>query len=141
MKSIQLYAKDGIEYALILLHRSKFLIQYSMFSVRPKKLTLIIASRNGGAYEVLMPAEITMKGDNELVISDYSNGLWIAQLDKIKHNIRNKDIELFVEVNYLGSLLGTAKALIVPPVIDDEINQYLYYYVPRDGAVLRWNFR
>lgn len=140
MKSIQLYAKESIEYALILLHRSTFLIQYSMLSVRPKKLTLIIPS-NGGAYDVLMPAEITMKGDNELVISDYSDGLWFAQLDKIKHNIRNKDIELFVEVSYLGSLLGTARALIVPPVIDDEINQYLYYYVPRDGAVVRWNFR
>lgn len=140
LKSIQLYAKDGIEYALILLHQSSFLIQYSMLSIRPKKLSLIIPSENG-AYDVLIPAEIAIKGDDELVISDYSNCLWFANLKKIRHNIRNKDIELFVEVKYLGSLLGASKALTVPPVIDDETNQYLYYYLPRDGAVVRWNFR
>lgn len=140
LKSIQLYEKNGIEYALILLHQSSFLIQYSMLSIRPKKLSLIIPTKNG-AYDVLIPAEISMKGDDELVISDYSNGLWFANLKKIRHNIRNKDIELFVEVKYLGSLLGASTALTIPPVIDDEINQYLYYYLPRDGAVVRWNFR
>lgn len=96
--------------------------------------------RNGD-YDVLIPAEITMKSDDELMISDHSNGLWFANLNKIKHNIRNKDIELFVEVKYLGSLLGSPKALTVPPIIDDDTNQYLYYYLPRDGAVVRWNFR
>lgn len=140
LKSIQLYSKEGKDYALILLHRSKFLIQYSLRSVRPKKLSLIIPTRNG-AYDVVIPAEITMKSDDELVIRDYSNGLWFANLNKIKHSIRNKDIELFVEVEYLGSLLGASKALTVQPILDDDTNQYLYYYLPRDGAVVRWNFR
>lgn len=152
MKSIQLYVKDGTEtnnviqrnantktYALILLHRSRFLIQYSV-SVRPKKLGLVIPLQNG-SYDVLIPEEITMKTNDELIIKDYSNSLWLANLNNIKHSIQYKDIELFVEVKYLGSLLGISTALNVPPIIDGDTNQYLYYYLPRDGAVVRWYFR
>lgn len=154
LKSIQLYVKDGMDsynnaivkrslttttYALILLHQSKFLIQYSLLENRARKLSLIIPLSNG-LHDVLIAAEITIKNNDELIIKDHSNGLWMAKLSKIKHSIKSKDVELFVEVQFLGSLLGAAKAIAIPSTTDD-IDQYLYYYLPRDGAVVRWNFR
>lgn len=126
-------------YALILLHRSKFLILYSLKN-RSQKLRLMIQSKHR-AYEGLIPAEIIIKNEKDLVVSDHSNGLWMANLNKIKPNQRSKDVELFVEVIYLGSLLGSSRAITIPPIFDVDTTQYLYYYIPRDGAVVRWNFR
>lgn len=155
-KAIQLYAKKESEiddnaitqrnantmtHAIILLHQSNFLIQCSLLDHRPRKLTLIIPSKNR-PYNVLIPAEIAIKNDDELMISDHSNGLWMANLKNVRRNMmRGSKIELFAEVTYLGSLLGNAKTLSIPPPIDGDTNQYLYYYLPRDGAVVRWNVR
>lgn len=124
---------------LILLHRSAFLIQYSLRQDRPRKLVLVISKKAKG-YDVLIPAEITLKNDKELFISDHSNGLWLADLTKTKSN-PNKGEDSFVEVKYLGSLLGASTALTIPTMIDGDSSHYLYYYLPRDGAVVRWNFR
>lgn len=93
------------------------------------------------SYDVLMPAEITLKSDNELLIKDYTNGLWLADLKQIQRSLREDEIDLFVVVRYLGSLLGASTALTIPIVGDEESQHYLYYYLPRDGAVVRWNFR
>ncbi|XP_031641194.1 uncharacterized protein LOC116352610 [Contarinia nasturtii] len=155
LKSIQLYIKDDMDannnaivkrsstattYALILIHQSKFLIQYSLSDNRPKKLFLIIPLQSG-AYDILIAAEITIKNNDELVVKDYNNNLWIAKLNEIKYSsIQSKNIDLFVEVKFLGPLLGSANALAIPQMVDD-IDQYMYYYLPRDGAVVRWNFR
>lgn len=132
-------------YALLLLHKSKYLIRYSLLENLPRRLSLIIKtnySRNG-AYDHLIAAEITLKNDHELLIKDYTNHLWVANLNDIQRSLHGDDgkIDLFVEVNYLGSLLGTATALTVPMVGDHDNQHYLYYYLPRDGAIVRWNFR
>lgn len=155
LKSIHLYAQEEIETnsnsilpmnskvstsAFILLHQSTFLIQYSLRQDRPRRLVLVVLTKNR-SYDVLIPAEITMKNDNELIVSDNSNGLWLAELNKIKPNTRNKETDFFVEVKYLGPLLGASRALTIPIAIDGESNHYLYYYLPRDGAIVRWNFR
>lgn len=128
--------------ALILLHKSKYLIQYSLLENRPRKLSLI-NKRNylNRSYDQLMAAEITLKDDHELLIKDYTNRLWLANLDDMQRSLRDDDkIDLFIEVKYLGSLLGSATALTVPMVGDQDNTHYLYYYLPRDGAVVRWNF-
>lgn len=154
-KAIQLYAKESdidnnvvtqrnaisMTHAIILLHQSNFLIQCSLLDHRPRKLTLIIPTKNW-PYDILNPAEITIKNDDELIVSDHSNGLWVANLKNVRRNMmRGNKIELFVDVKFLGSLLGNAKTLSIPPPIDGDTNQYLYYYLPRDGAVVRWNVR
>lgn len=156
LKSIQLYEQKEIEpnsnailpinsiaktFALILLHRSSFLIQYSLLQDRPQKIALVISIKNRN-FDVLIPAEITMKNNNEFMISDHSNRLWLADLSKIKPNTNKRiDADFFIEVKYLGQLLGASKSLTIPIVIDGDSNHYLYYYLPRDGAVVRWNFR
>lgn len=156
LKSIQLYSKETSETidnaiiqmnpmvkkcALILLHKSRYLIQYSLLDNQPNKLSLIIKTKKKHRYDILIPAEITLNNDNELLIKDYTNGLWAANLNRIQRSLREEEIDLFVEVKYLGTLLGTSKALTVPTVGDEDNNHYLYYYLPRDGAVVRWNFR
>lgn len=158
LKSIQLYTRelpnDAIidntiipmnslakTYALIVLHKSKYLIHYSLLENRLRKLSLIIKTNYvNRAYDQLMASEITIKNDNELLIKDYTNGLWLANLNDMQRNRRDGNkIDLFVTVKYLGSLLGTATALTVPMVGDQD--HFLYYYLPRDGAIVRWNFR
>lgn len=165
-KSIQLYTRevqrDAIiddntivpvsplakTYALILLHKCKYLIQYSLLENRPRKLSLIMkATYFNRPYEHLIAAEITMKNDHELLIKDYSNRLWTANLNNMQRNRRRRSNaedqidDLFMEVKFLGSLLGTAIGTAVPMVGDQDNTHYLYYYLPRDGAVVRWNFR
>lgn len=129
--------------ALIVLHRSKYLIQYSLLENRPRKLSLIIRTNYlNRSYDQLVPAEITLKNDHELFIKDYTSSLWLANLNGVQRSLRDDNkIDLFVEVKYLGSLLGRATALTVPMVGDQDNTHYMYYYLPRDGAVVRWNFR
>lgn len=129
--------------ALIVLHKSKYLIQYSLLENRPRKLSLIIKTNyRHRSYDQLVAAEITLKNDHELLIKDYTNSLWLANLNDMQRSLRDDDkIDLFVEVKYLGSLLGAAAALSIPMFGDQDNIHYLYYYLPRDGAVVRWNFR
>lgn len=162
LKSIHLYTKEppndakitdnaiipmkslANTFALIVLHKSKYLIQYSLLENRPRKLSLIIKTNynRNRAYDQLMASEITLKNDHELLIKDYTNRLWLGNLNDVQRSLRVDDkIDLFVEVKYLGSLLGAAMALTVPIIGDQDNTHYLYYYLPRDGAVVRWNFR
>lgn len=157
LKSIQLYSSEPNEAidnaivqlnpmaktgAIILLNKSKYLIQYSLLENRPRKLSLIIRTKHfKRLYDVIIPAEITLTNDNELLIKDYANGLWLADLKQIQRSLREEDIDLFIEVKYLGSLLGASNALTTPTVGDEANQHYLYYYLPRDGAIVRWNFR
>lgn len=163
LKSIQLYTREmpndsalidnntiipkntlAKTYALILLHKSNYLIRYSLLENLPRKLSFIIKTSNSRSrpYDLLIAAEITLKNNHDLLIKDYSNRLWLANLNEMQRSLRDNDkIDLFVEVKYLGSLLGTATALTVPMVGDQNNTHYLYYYLPRDGAIVRWNFR
>lgn len=140
LKSNTVHPKMSSNFALILLHRSRFLFLFSLLENRPRKLILIIKLKDG-TFEALIANEITMKNENDLIISDHSNGLWMAQLNKIKQSKKSKDFDYFIEVKYLGPLLGTSRAITIPPKLDKDIDRYLYYYIPRDGAVVRWNFR
>lgn len=130
--------------ALIVLKNCKYLIQYSLFENRPRKLSLIIKTNynRNRSYDFLMASEITLKDDHELLIKDYMNGLWLGNLNDVQRSLRYDDkIDLFIEVKYLGPLLGAATALTVPMIGDQDNAHYLYYYLPRDGAVVRWNFQ
>lgn len=131
--------------ALIVLHRSKYLIQYLLSENRARKLSLIIKTNfnRNRSYDLLMASEITLRNDHELLIKDYTNSLWLGNLNDVQHSLRSDrgKIDLFVEVKYLGSLLGAATALTVPIISDQDNTHYLYYYLARDGAVVRWNFR
>lgn len=137
--------------AIILLHDQKFLLLYSMHDSHPKKLSCIIAKkpssgRKSNIYNILIPQEMSMKTNNEILISDRYNCLWLANLNQIQSENRKhvkENIDFFVEVKYLGTLLGSAKSLAVPNSFDstDATQKYLYYHLPRDGAILRWNFQ
>lgn len=130
--------------ALIVLHKSKYIIQYSLLENRPRKLSLIIKTNfhRTRSYDQLMASEITLKNDHELLIKDYTDAIWLGNLKDIQRSLRDDNkIDLFVEVKYVGSLLGAATALTVPIIGDLDNTHYLYYYLPRDGAVVRWNFR
>lgn len=137
--------------AIILLRDQKHVVLYSMQDIYPKKLSFVIAtkpssSKKSNIYNVLIPIEMTMKANNEILISDRYNCLWLANLNQIQSLNRKhgkEDIDFYVEVKYLGTLLGPAKSLAVPNSFDsaDISQKYLYYHLPRDGAILRWNFQ
>lgn len=119
---------------------------YSIYEQRPRKLYFMVPNMEKSSGnrikskkpQLLTPNEITVKGDDEILISDTDDRLWMANLKQLKYSGR----DLFVDVKYVGHLLGASKALVVPRIADAEISSnYLYYYLPRDGAVLRWNLR
>lgn len=130
--------------AIILMQNEQFLIMYSVQENHPKKLYLVKSGKNG-PNKYLIPHEITMKNKDELLISDRHNGLWLANLNLMRSIIekgRAKSSNYVVVVKYLGSLLGSSTAITVPMINDaDSFNANLYYHLPRDGAILRWNFR
>lgn len=134
---------------IILLNDANHLLLYTIYSSRPRNLTLLFTTKSLNTkksitYNVLVPVAITMKSKNELLITDRNNGLWLADLSEIHYNasrIIHKKIDLHVMIKYLGSLLGASTAVAVTQNIGSDINsKYLYYHLPRDGVVLRWNF-
>lgn len=136
--------------ALILPQDANHLLLYRIHSNRPQKLTLLYPvkshkSKKSIIYNILLPVEITMKSENELIVTDSYNGLWLAHIDEIENDVTDRisqsKINLYVVVRYLGSLLGTSQALTVTqPTGESMRHTYLYYHLPRDGAILRWNF-
>lgn len=131
--------------ALILLQNEQFLLIYSPLENCPIKLNFLTS--DGIQKKFLVPVEITMRSNEELLICDHLNKLWSAdiyqvQLSKSDSCQKGAFSVVNVPAKYLGTLLGLPKALSFPLSIDsDSMNSFLYYYLPRDGVVLRWNYR
>lgn len=77
--------------------------------------------------------DIALTRSGQLFASDECGHLWIAKLDLLKQDSAPQYYE--VRVEFIADLLGTSTALTVDP------NGSLYYYLPRAGAVVRWNSR
>lgn len=82
---------------------------------------------------VVIPKDIALLQSGKLFVSDECGHLWIAKLDLLKQAKAAHYYEIRVE--FVADLLGTSTALSV------DANGSLYYYLPRDGAVVRWNSR
>lgn len=92
--------------------------------------------------KTIQPQDITIRNNEQLLLLDKNNNLWSGDLSKIKFIRKLSPFVLFMSVSRLGSLLGEARGLITYAGSDGPgINDYLYYYMPRDGACVRWNFR
>lgn len=129
---------------IISLYGKNYLLIYSLPEGRLRKLRLVIKNSNT-SRTLLSPREVVMKDNNELLISDFFNSLWLANLNQLKSFSKkkrnNNEYDSTIEVKYVGSLLGSSRALAIPKIIDAEQENYLYYYLPRDGAILRWNLK
>lgn len=83
---------------------------------------------------VVIPKDIEILLETgQLFASDECGHLWTAKLDVLKRAKAPHYYELRVE--FIADLLGTSTALTIDP------NGSLYYFLPRDGAVVRWNSR
>ena len=83
---------------------------------------------------IVVPSEITFNDNNgNMFVVDESNNLWQTQIDKVKVKNLRKSSYMQLHVKTVNKLLGTAKCLIT-----DALN-VLYYYLPKDGVVVRWN--
>lgn len=79
---------------------------------------------------IVIPKDIVIL-ENALFASDDCGQLWTTKLDVLKRAKTSNYYEIRVEL--IADLLGTSTALSIDP------NGALYYYLPRDGAVVRWN--
>lgn len=120
--------------AFITLQNENFLIIYSQKAKNWRKLML-------SSDIDIIPQSITIRNDETLLVSDAVNTLWTGNLTNIK--IYGKHRHLGIVLRPLGSLLGVSKSLSVTTnsLSSDPNNNYLYYYIPRDGAIVRWDFR
>lgn len=81
---------------------------------------------------VVIPKDIALQLENgKLFVSDACGHLWTAKLNSLKRVKIPHHFE--IRVDFIDDLLGTSTALTVDP------NGSLYYFLPRDGAVVRWN--
>lgn len=107
---------------------------FIVYSQRDKIWQKILLQNN------VIPHQLTIRNNFELFISDKKNNLWNGNLSNINYNLSGKNY--FIELIYLGQLLGKSTSLIASTVNDEYgLNDYLYYFMPRDGAIVRWNFR
>lgn len=119
--------------AFITLQNDNYLIIYSQRAKSWRKLLL------SSAIEII-PKSITIRNDETLLITDTVNTLWRGNLTNVK--IYGKQRHLGIVLRPLGALLGVSRSLNVPTNgLSDPNNNYLYYYIPRDGAIVRWDFR
>lgn len=120
--------------AIITLQNENYLIIYSQKAKAWRKLML------ASAVEII-PQSIAIRNDETLLVTDAVNTLWMANLTNIK--VYGKHRHLGIVLRPLGALLGVAKAPSVPTsgLSSDPNNNYLYYYIPRDGAIVRWDIR
>ncbi|KAJ6645694.1 Major royal jelly protein 3, partial [Pseudolycoriella hygida] len=114
--------------AIITLDRADFLIFYSLNKRRWWKLQLITSDGM-----VVIPKDIAILGTDKLYASDECGHLWTAEVDV--HKWTKAKLFNEVRVEFIADLLGTSTALTIDP------NGSLLYYLPRDGAVVRWNSR
>lgn len=120
--------------AFITLQNENFLIIYSQKAKTWRKLMF------SSAVEII-PQLITIRNDETLLVTDAVNTLWTGNLTTI--TVFGKQRHLGILIRPLGALLGISKSLSVPTngLIGDLNNNYLYYYIPRDGAIVRWDLR
>jgi len=83
-------------------------------------------------------SELVIRRDGTMYFFDQTNGdVFIADVYKLDYlllmNMANKSMVL--PIKKLGFLLGIPKSI----VMDNKDN--LYYFLPRDGAVVRWDTR
>lgn len=89
---------------------------------------------------MVRPQGIAIRNNDQLLVLDKNNVLWSGNLFKVKFVRKLSPLALFMSISRLGALLGKAQGLTTQTDESTE-NHYLYYYMPRDGAVVRWNFR
>lgn len=120
--------------AIITMQNENYLIIYSQKAKAWRKLMLV------SAVEII-PQSIAIRNDETLLVTDAVNTLWMANLTNIK--VYGKHRHLGIVLRPLGALLGVAKSPSVPTsgLSSDPNNNYLYYYIPRDGAIVRWDIR
>lgn len=118
--------------AFITVKNANFVIIYSQRDKVWHKLAL----RASGD---IVPNQLTIRNNLELLISDASNNLWFGNLTRMRYEKRRGYFS--IELNPLGQLLGKSASLAVSAASDEPLNDFLYYYMPRDGAVVRWDFR
>lgn len=86
---------------------------------------------------VVNPLQISFKRNKQLFIADEWGQLWTTQEDLLNQiQVNNNDNDLdgnFVNVTFIENLLGPAESLCIDP------KDSLYYYLPKDGAIVRWN--
>lgn len=119
--------------AFICLQNANFLIQYSFADKSYTKLTFNI--------RVVFPKDILIKHENHLIIVDTGNRLWLGNLNRIKSRQKNR-LHKEISVNHLGTLLGLTDSIAVTTNNESgNLINYIYYYLPKDGAIVRWNSR
>lgn len=120
---------------LITLKNANFLI---LFSLKTKKWHKLHFDHT----KLIQVQDVTIRNDEQLLVLDRDNILWSGNLWKLKFLRKFSSFNLFISVYKLGPLLGKALALTtnINP-IGESFADYLYYYIPRDGAVVRWNFQ
>lgn len=82
---------------------------------------------------VVISKDIALLANGRLFASDECGHLWTTKLNLSKREKTPRYLQIRVE--FVADLLGTSTALTSDP------NGSLYYYLPRDGAVVRWNSR
>lgn len=87
---------------------------------------------------IVVPKAISFVSSGSMYIVDTSHHLWITanalQLASTKLTSKGSNY-LELSTVMVNDLLGAATALFVDPA------DQLYYFMPRDGVVLRWNTR
>lgn len=76
----------------------------------------------------VIPNEIAIR-ENRLFVSDDCGHLWTAKLKRDKRAAHYNELR----VEFIADLLGASTSLTIDP------KGALYYYLPRDGALVRWN--
>lgn len=87
---------------------------------------------------IVVPRAIAFASSGSMYIADTSHHLWITPnaLQLASNQLTSKGSNyLELPAVLVDDLMGAATALFVDPV------DQLYYFIPRDGVVLRWNTR
>lgn len=82
---------------------------------------------------IVIAKDIVVLESGQLFASDECGHLWTAKLDLSKREKTPRYLE--ITVKFIDDLLGSSTSLTSDP------DGSLYYYLPRDGAVVRWNSR
>lgn len=123
--------------AFITLENGNFLILYSLKDKRWRKVNLLSSVK-------IIPQAITIRNDEDILITDITNHLWKGNIRRMKMYRKETKIQrIFIKLDQLGSLLGDSKSLVssLDSFNGELYNDFLYYYMPRDGVVVRWDLR